>query len=165
MFVAVNTSIRIHAPAEVVWDYACDPKNWTASNPEEHFGLAFKNAENRPAEGVEFHQRESVAGIYADLYGRFHYMDRPHLAVWSGTATYRKLAGLVKARLPEGGVLRLVEKGDGLELSHNVYIDFPDSAWGRILLWFFDRAQGRRAVFNHTHKELVFFKKQLEGNA
>lgn len=164
MFVVVNTSVCIRARAEDIWDYACDPKNWTASNPEEHFGLRFNTPDNLPAQDAEFHQRESVAGVYADLSGRFHYFDRPRLAVWSGTATYRKLAGLVRARIPEGGVLKLEPTELGLRLSHNVYLNFPDSTWGRVLSWFFNRANGRQAVFDHTYKELVFFKTQLETN-
>lgn len=162
MFVAVDASIFIHAQPEVVWDYICDPEHWTASNPEEHFGLRYDTEDNLPAERAGFHQRESVAGVYADLYGRFHHFDRPRIAVWSGTAVYRKLAGLVKARIPEGGVLKLDRADDGVRLSHNVYLDFPNSQWGRILMWFFRRADGRQALFDHTYKELVYFKNTLE---
>ena len=140
MFITVDTSITIQAPAELVWDYACNPDHWTASNPEEHFGLTFDTPDNQPAEGARFHQRESVAGVYSDLFGRFHHMDRPHLAVWSGTATYRKLGGLIKARIPEWGVLKLEPGEGGVRLSHNVYLDFPNSAWGRFLAWQCERA-------------------------
>lgn len=162
MFVTVDTSILIQAPPEVVWDYACNTDHWTASNPEEHFGLTFDTPDNQPAEGATFHQRESVAGVYGDLHGRFHHMDRPRLAVWSGTATYRKLGGLLAARIPEGGVMKLVVLPEGVRLSHNVYLDFPASGWGRMLLRQFERANGRQAVFDHTFKELVYFKRMVE---
>ena len=88
MFLTVDTSITIRAAADAVWDYACKPENWTASNPTEHFGLTFDSPDNLPHAGVTFTQRESVAGIRAVLHGRFHYMDRPRLAFWTGTAVY-----------------------------------------------------------------------------
>ena len=114
MFLTVDTSITIRAAADAVWDYACKPANWTASNPTEHFGLTFDSPDNLPHAGVTFTQRESVAGIRAVLHGRFHYMDRPRLAFWTGTAAYRVLGGVLTIRLPEGGVLSLVEDQDGV---------------------------------------------------
>jgi hypothetical protein len=71
MFLTVDTNITIRAAADAVWDYACKPENWTASNPTEHFGLTFDSADNLPHAGVTFTQRESVAGIRAVLHGRF----------------------------------------------------------------------------------------------
>jgi hypothetical protein len=52
-------------------------------------------------------------------------MDRPRLLFWTGTADYRLLGGLLTVRLSEGGVLSMAEGNDGVELAHNVYIDFP----------------------------------------
>jgi len=166
VFFTVDTSITIRAAPETVWDYACKPENWTASNPTEHFGLHFDSPDNLPHAGVTFTQRESVAGIHAVLHGRFHYMDRPRLAFWTGTAAYRLLGGLLTVRLPEGGVLSMVEGKDSVQLAHNVYIDFPDSLWGRFCLWFFQRyLNGRQAVYDHTVRELRFFKERLEAAA
>jgi hypothetical protein len=45
---------RICAAPEAVWDYACKPENWTASNPTEHFGLHFDSPDNLPHAGVTF---------------------------------------------------------------------------------------------------------------
>jgi hypothetical protein len=164
MFLAVDTSITIRAAQETVWDYACKPENWTASNPTEHFGLRYDSPDNLPHARVTFTQQESVAGIRAVLHGRFHYMDRPRLAFWTGTAGYRFLGGLLTIRLPEGGVLSLVEKEDGVQLVHNVYIDFPDSLWGRFSHWFFEKhLNGRQAVYDHTFRELLYFKEHLEA--
>ena len=84
MFLAVDTSITIRAAPEAVWDYACKPENWTASNPTEHFGLRFDSPDNLPHAGVTFIQRESVAGLRAVLDGRFHYVDRPSSCVLDG---------------------------------------------------------------------------------
>ncbi|MBE0625754.1 MAG: hypothetical protein IH606_13180 [Burkholderiales bacterium] len=39
MFLAINSSIAVRAAAQAVWDDACRPENWTASNPTGHFGL------------------------------------------------------------------------------------------------------------------------------
>jgi len=165
MFVTADTAISIRAAPQAVWDYACKPENWTASNPTEHFGLRFDSPDNLPHAGVTFVQQESVAGIPAVLHGRFHYMDRPRLAFWTGTAAYRLLGGLLTVRLAEGGVLSIVEgKDGGVQFSHNVYIDFPNSLWGGFCLWFFQRyLNGPRAVYDHTFRELCYFKQQFEA--
>jgi hypothetical protein len=130
MYVTAETAIVINGTPEAVWEYASDPSNWTASNPKEHFGLEyFDSKDNRPATGVEFYQRESVAGVYADLRGRFLHVDRPRIAVWAGTAVYRIFGGLIHIRIPEGGVVRAEQTQGGTRLSHDVYMDFPNSSW------------------------------------
>jgi len=164
MFITAETSITIKAPADAVWDYASPPANWTASNPTEHFGLRFSSQDNLPHEGAEFDQQESVAGVYANLHGRFHFMDRPHLAFWSGVATYRLAGGVMRVRVPEGGVLRLDETEHGVRMAHNVFMQFPDSLWGAFCRWFFvTRLNGPSAVYEHTYRELVYFKRKLEA--
>lgn len=166
MFLAVDTSITIRAAPEVIWDYACNPKNWTASNPTEHFGLRYDSPDNLPHTGVTFTQKESVAGIRAVLQGRVHYMERPHLVFWTGIAAYRLFGGLLTIRLPEGGVLNMAESKDGVQLAHNVHINFPDSLRGRFYLWFFQsRLKGRQAVYDHAFRELLYFKEKLENPA
>jgi len=164
MFVTDDSSIVIQASPETIWEYAHKPENWTASNAPEHFGLHYDSPDNLPHQGVEFVQKESVAGMYAELHGRFHYMDPPRLAFWSGTATYPLLAGLIKVRIPEGGVLRLDPVESGTRFSHSVYMDFADSRWGRFLAWYFEtRLNGRQALHDHAYRELVYFKQSLEG--
>jgi len=163
MFVCVDTSITIRAPASAIWDFAAVPENWTRSNPAEHFGLRYDSANDRPGRGVEFVQRESVASLRCELRGRLHHFDRPRLAFWTGIATYRLLGGLLRIRLPEGGVLRVDEVDEGTRLAHDVFIDFPDSLAGRIARWTFLRVRdGRQAVFDHAQRELRYFKRQLE---
>ena len=164
MSFCVDTSIAIRAPAAAVWDFAAVPEHWTASNPAEHFGLRFASADDRPGPGVEFVQRESVAGLKCELHGRFHHFERPRRAFWTGIATYRLLGGLLRVRLPEGGVLLLDERDDGTHVAHNVFIDFPDSVIGRIARWLFvRRLDGWQAVFDHAQRELRFFKQQVEA--
>ena len=51
----------------------------------------------------------------------------------------------------------MVEGKDAVKLAHNVYIDFPDSLWGRFCLWFFQRyLNGRQAVYDHAFRELRY---------
>ncbi|MFD1647945.1 hypothetical protein [Haloarchaeobius litoreus] len=100
MYVTDNAEIVIGAPPGEIWEYVTDPVHWTASNPEEHYGLEYDTPDNRPREGTTFHQAEEVAGMYADLHGRFQYIDHPHVAVWTGTAYYPLLRGLVTVRIP-----------------------------------------------------------------
>ena len=166
MFVTDESSITIQASPEVIWEYAHKPENWTASNPSEHYGLHYDSPDNLPHQGVEFVQKESVAGMRAELHGRFHYMDEPKVAFWSGTATYPLLGGLINVRIPEGGVLRLEAVDDGTHFSHHVYMDFPDTWWGRLVLWFFEnRLNGPQALHDHAQGELIFFKEKLEAGA
>ena len=163
MFVTADTETTTQADPNDIWEYASDPANWTASNPTEHYGLTYFCPENRPSQGVEFHQRERVAGIYADLRGRIVYMEKPYLTIWAGTATYKLLGGLFRFRLPEGGVLKMESTEKGTRASHNVYIDFPNSLWGRLLRWgFLNILNGQKAVYEHTYRELVYFKEKLE---
>ena len=164
MFLTVDASITIRAAPEAIWDYASQAENWTASNPREHFGLRFFSPDNLPHAGTEFEQHESVAGIPATLHGRFHFMEPPRLAFWSGIASYRALGGLIRVRLAEGGVLHMEQEGSATRLSHNVYIDFTDSAWGRFVRWVFEKLlAGRQAVYEHAYRELEYFKSNLEA--
>ena len=57
-------------------------------------------------------------------------MEKPSLLVWAGTATYKLFGGLLRFRLPEGGVLKL------------------------------DKTKSEtKEVYDHTYRELVYFKK------
>lgn len=164
MFVTADTVIVTQTDPNELWEYAANPVNWTASNPTEHYGLIYFCPENRPAQGVEFHQRERVAGVYADLRGRIVHLEKPGLTVWAGTATYKLLGGLLRFHLPEGGVIRMERTATGTRASHNVYIDFSNSLWGRILRWvFLNILNGQKAMYDHTYRELVYFKEKLEN--
>ena len=66
---------------EEIWDYAYNPKTWTASNPDEHLGLIFYNDKNRPETSVAFYQKETVAGVYADLKGHILFTEKPKICV------------------------------------------------------------------------------------
>jgi hypothetical protein len=160
MLVPIDTTIVSKSTPDKIWDYAYDPVNWTASNAEEHYGLKFDSSDNRPHTGTTFQQKESVAGIKAELRGHLPFVDRPKMAFWRGIATYRIL--LFTVRIPEGGVLTLEETEGGTRLSHNVWMDFPDTIIGRTALWYFKRHNLEKAIYDHTFRELEFFKHQLE---
>jgi hypothetical protein len=104
--------------------------------------------------------------MYADLHGRFQYIDHPHVAVWTGTAYYPVLRGLVTVRIPEGGTIRLEETEDGTRMSHAVWMDFPNNRRGRLLKRLFTTVlDGKAKLYDHTNKELVFFKERIESTA
>ncbi len=164
MLMKVDTQLEILGTPEAVWECASDPVNWTASNPTEHYGLRYDSPDNRPATGVTFCQKESVAGVMAELRGHFLYVDHPSVAVWRGVATYKLLGGLLRPRIPEGGVIEVKPHGDRVTLSHNVYMDFPDTRLGRLMLYVFNKwMHGEAAVQSHTFRELQFFKSKVEG--
>jgi hypothetical protein len=163
MLIKVDTQIEVLNSPKNIWDYANDPKNWTASNPAEHRGLVFFNKENRPLQGTEFHQREKVAGVYADLKGHILYVDYPNLLVWSGIARYKLFGGMIMISVAEGGVLTMLNKSEATLFSHNVYMQFPDSLWGKTWHMLFTKFfHVKKAVYDHTYRELVFFKKKLD---
>jgi len=62
MYVTDKAEIVIDASSEDIWEYVTDPVHWTASNPEEHYGLEYDTPDNRPREGATFHQAEEVVG-------------------------------------------------------------------------------------------------------
>ena len=166
MYVTDKAEIVIDASSEEIWDYVTDPVHWTASNPEDHYGLEYDTPDNRPQEGAAFHQAEEVAGMYADLHGRFQYIDHPHVAVWTGTAYYPVFRGLVTVRIPEGGTIRLEETEDGTRMSHAVWMDFPNNRRGQLLKRLFTTVlEGKAKLYDHTNKELVFFKERIESTA
>jgi hypothetical protein len=161
--VTAQAAIVIRNSPDAVWDFASDPDNWTVSNPGEHFGLRYDNPENRPRTGARFVQREKVAGMAGELRGRILYAKRPEVAVWIGAATYRLFAGLVRLRILEGGVLELEHHEGRTSLSHDVFMEFPDTLLGRLAFWWFRRLRnGEKAVYEHTDRELEFFKAALE---
>ena len=164
MYVTEWAEITIDATPEAIWEYVTDPTNWTASNPEEHYGLEYDTPDDRPHEGATFRQRESVAGMYTDLHGRFQYVDYPTVAVWAGTAYYPLLGGLATVRIPEGGTVRLRATDDGTRMLPAVWMDFPNTRRGRVLRWAFDHVlDGRTKLQEHTAKEFVLFAEQLES--
>lgn len=53
---------------------------------------------------------------------------------------------------------------DGTKMSHDVFVDIPDTLFGRVLAWYFKTIRkGEQAVYAHTFKELAYFKTQLES--
>ncbi len=100
----------------------------------------------------------------ADLHGRFPYIDHPNVAVWSGTAYYPLLCGLITVRISEGGTIRLEETEAGTRMSHAVWMDFPNSQRERALKWLCTTVpDGKSNLYDHTNKELIFFKERLES--
>ena len=71
MLVTRRAEILIKADPEQIWDFVNDPAQWMASNPEEHFGTEFFTPDKKVATGGRFYQRESVAGVRADMKGHF----------------------------------------------------------------------------------------------
>jgi len=47
-------------------------------------------------------------------------------------------------------------------MSHDYYIDFPDSIMGKILHWYFTKKKAKEKLLAHGENELKFFKKVLD---
>jgi hypothetical protein len=162
MIVKIHTETTINNTAKNIADHASNPENWTASNPKEHLGLKFYNEKNRPETGVEFYQKEMVAGLYNDLRGHVLYHNFPSVTVWRGLAKYKILGPLLTFHLAEGGLVRIEEKEGKSQMSHDYYIDFPDSIIGKIFHWYFTKKNVKEKLFTHGDNELKFFKKVLD---
>lgn len=136
-----------------------------ASNPEEHYGTEFYSPDGKARTGVRYSQRESVAGIRADMRGHFLYVEKPKKLAWTGVATYILLGGLLRIRIPQSGLGQWEKLEDcRVKMSHDMYIDFPESLVGRIALWYFKKFRdGENALYEHGQKELAYFKSQIEA--
>lgn len=153
--------IVIKNTPQAIWEYAYNPKTWTESNPDEHLGLVFYNEKNRPETGVAFSQKETVAGVYADLHGHILYAEYPNVCVWTGLAHY-KLLGFIPLQVPENGVIRIEPTSEGSLLSHTVYLNIPNSILGKAFLFLANHFAGKKGYIPHTYKELLFFKEKLD---
>lgn len=164
MFLKKHTEAHVNSTPEKIWEYASSPKHWSDSNKEEHLGLEIYSESGKPETNAEFHQRETVAGIYADLRGHFPIVNKPNLTVWTGIARYKILGGLFYVEIPEGGLVKVAVTEQGCIISHDVWMQFSDSIKGKVIHWVFTNIfKGEDAVYSHTQKELDYFKEKLEG--
>ncbi|WP_458208636.1 hypothetical protein [Haladaptatus sp. NG-SE-30] len=46
VYVTDKAEIVIDATPEEIWEYVTDPVHWTASNPDEHYGLEYDMPDN-----------------------------------------------------------------------------------------------------------------------
>lgn len=156
--------ITIRAPAEEIWDYANDSVHWTASNPKEHLGLRIYSEDGKARKGAAFYQKESVAGIANDLRGHFLRVERPKVAIWEGIATYNIFGDLLKLNIRERAIIKLEKTSEGVRMSQDMFMEFPDTLLGRLVLRVFRNIlRGEKALHNHGYRELAYFKKQLES--
>lgn len=163
MLLTRRAEILIKADPERIWDFINDPAQWKASNPEEHYGTEFLTPDKKVGTGGEFRQRESVAGIRADMKGHFLYVDRPNNVSWTGVAEYRLLGGLVTFRVPQSGIVRLETRKDGVMMSHDMFVDIPDTLLGKLVGWYFKKVRdGEKRLYEHGQKELMYFKTEIE---
>lgn len=163
MLVNRKAEILIKASPGQIWDFINDPAHWMASNPEEHYGTEFFTPDHKVVSGGSFYQRESVAGVRADMRGHFLHVNPPNDASWTGVAEYRLLLGLVKFRVPQSGIVKLEARDDGVMMSHDMFIDFPDTWLGRIVASYFSNSRKvEKQLYEHGQKELVYFKTEIE---
>jgi len=163
MLVNRRAEILIEANPEQIWDFINDPEKWMASNPEEHYGSEFFTPDRKVAVGGRFHQRESVAGIRADMKGHFLHVARPNNVSWTGVAEYRLMRGLARFRVPQSGIVKLELREDGVMMSHDMFIDFPDTWLGKLVARYFTKSRDvEKRLYEHGQKELIYFKTEIE---
>lgn len=164
MLLTRRAEILINADPEEIWDFINDPAHWMASNPEEHYGTEFLTPDKKVRTEGRFYQRESVAGVRADMRGHFLYVDRPENVSWTGVAEYKLLGGFLKFRVPQSGIVKLEKREDGVMMSHDMFVDFPDTWLGKLVAWYFEKIRdGEKRLYEHGQKELVYFKTQIES--
>lgn len=95
--------------------------------------------------------------------GHFLYVDRPRNVSWTGVAEYRLLAGLLRVRVPQSGIVKLEARDDGVMMSPEMFIDFPDTWLGKLIARYLTESRNvERRLYEHGQKELVYFKAQIE---
>ena len=96
--------------------------------------------------------------------GHFLDVDMPSSVSWTGVAEYRLLAGRLRFRVPQSGVVKLETRADGVMASHEMFIDFPDTWLGKLIARYLTKSRNvERRLYEHGQRELVYFKTQIEG--
>jgi hypothetical protein len=158
-----RAEILIKANPEQIWDFANDSEHWRASNPDEHYGTEFFTPDKKVMTGGRFHQRESVAGVRADMKGHFLHVDRPNNVSWTAVAEYRLLRGLIRFRVPQSGILKLEPGEDGVTVSHDMFVDIPDTWRGKLVARYLKKSRKlEKRIYEHGQKELVYLKNEVE---
>ncbi len=158
---AQTMSIDLHASQEQVWNFVTQEDNWTAIGGGENFGLTLMNKSKRVETGTKFVQKEMVGSSFSVVHGTFIYTERPKVAVWRGYATY-KLFDIITITLQEGGTYSIEKTKTGSTFSHTIYVDFPDTIFGKLLRWYMcDIMRLDIALKNHNILEMETLKEKL----
>lgn len=166
LFLSKEIKTLIKSTPSRIWSYAVDPSNWTSTAPKANFGLTIESEDGQPATGARFVQREKIGFVYSEVDGVFLSVLRPKFVVWKGKATYYMLFGMMKVSLNEGGVFLMEETKEGVEFSHNVYADFPESLKGWLLYFCFKYlVRFESAVYRHNMTEMDSIKKSVEPSS
>jgi hypothetical protein len=65
--------------------------------------------------------------------------------------------------VPQSGVVKLETREDGMLMSHDMFIDFPDTLFGKLVAWYFNKyPDGENRLYEHGQKELIYFKTEIE---
>ncbi len=163
-FITQNVRVKINRSAEDVWNYVSNSKRWTAST-KENKGLKIKNKQEAIVQGAKFKQQENVGRVSTSVDGKFMSVVKPKLVAWKGMATYELFNGIIRIKLPEGGIFLLENEDNGTAFSHTVYVDFEDSLKGKLLYWYFKNVvKLDKALHRHNFQEFSYFQKKL-GNS
>lgn len=65
--------------------------------------------------------------------------------------------------MPQSGIVNLEARDDGVMMSHEMFIDFPDTWIGKLIARYLATSRNvEKRLYEHGQKELVYFKSQIE---
>lgn len=155
--------MEIERSPQAVWEYVSRIEDWwLASNTKDHIELAFVDGTG-VAEGAEFVLRERIAGVRGEARAVIAEVDPPRRLVWRSLSARFRFMG-IGIDVDEGGTFELVETDKGAVLSHYVWGELGEGRFARLMEWLFKTVlRGERRDYEHTHRELLFIKRQLEA--
>lgn len=161
--IEVKASVTIEKPPKVVWDYVAQiDKWWLASNLKEHIELSLVDTKKVEAD-AKFVLKEKIAGVRGEALAKIAEFLPPRKLVWQSLHAEYRLPG-IKIPVKEGGTFEIVETNNGCELSHYVWGELHSIPLKGMLEWFFKAVlRGEKKDYEHTYRELLFIKRQLES--
>jgi hypothetical protein len=161
--IEVEASVEIERSPLDVWDYMSRiDKWWLVSNPDEHIELSVVGKGNIE-KGTEFVLKERIAGIRGEAIITISEYQPPKQLEWKSLSAKYRLLGM-GLDVEEGGIFKISPTEKGCVLSHRVWGKLDCGLMGIIAEWFFKNIlKGERKDFEHTHRELLFIKGEVES--
>ena len=160
--IKVKASVEINKTPQEVWNYVSRIDEWwLTSNPKEHIELSVVG--NGPInKETEFILKERIAGIRGEALAKVVEYAPPAKLIWKSLQAKFKLLA-VTVNVEEGGTFEISETDNGCVLSHEVWEKLHAGPVAGLIEWFFKHIlKGELRDFQHTHRELLYVKREIE---
>ena len=160
--IEVKTSVEIDKTPQEEWDYIARIVEWRlASNTKEHIESSVVG-DGAIEKGTEFVLKERIAGVRGEAFAKVAEYAPPKKLVWKSLHAHYKLLG-VSLNGEEGGTFKISKRANGCVLSHGVWGKIHAGPASALIEWFFKNIlKGEDKDLQHTHRELLFIKREIE---